>query len=156
MTASLPVAAIRCEPHDVVVPPSLHDDVETRPPTSHDTRQTGTTKTDVQNMLTIMQPHCKQTMRLSEIRWCWCWCRLTSGRPELVTEVVLYRRGNVWQCRTGTEKLLATPVSTDDCRRSVVALDPYVELDDDMSLTITVKQGSIRSKVKVTLGQRQN
>ena len=41
-----------------------------------------------------------------------------------MTDVVLYRRGNVWQCRTGMGKLFAAPVSTDDCRRSVVALVP--------------------------------
>lgn len=54
-------------------------------------------------------------------------------------DVVLYRRGNVWQCRTGTVKLLAAPVSTDDCRRSVVALVPHTELDNVPSLTIKLK-----------------
>ena len=52
-----------------------------------------------------------------------------------MTAVVLYRRGNVWQCRTGTVQLFVTPVSTADCRRSVVALVPGIELDDVLSLT---------------------
>jgi len=56
--------------------------------------------------------------------------RQTSGKPESVTDVVLNRRGNVWQCRTGTWTLFVTPVSRDDCRWSVVALEPYTELDD--------------------------
>ena len=66
--------------------------------------------------------------------------RQTSGRPEAVTDVVLNRRGNVWQCRTGTWTLFVTPVSRDDCRRSVVALDPYTELDEVPSLITNIIQ----------------
>jgi len=51
-----------------------------------------------------------------------------------VIDVVLNRRGNVWQCRTGMWTLFVTPVSCDDCRRSVVALDPHTELGDVPSL----------------------
>lgn len=64
---------------------------------------------------------------------------LTSGRPELVTAVVLYRRGNVWLCRTGIVQVFVTPVSTADCRRSVVALVPGIEFNDVVSLTITLR-----------------
>ena len=75
--------------------------------------------------------------------------RQTSGRPELVIDVALYRRGNVWQCRTGILTLFVTPESRDDWRWSVVALDP-----GKVPMLIN-KQNTIKDKEKISVSNNE-